>query len=143
MVMLMRQNISEINSFLFFKWRGPFFPFWLFRRGGGYIKLHKQRRPLPPIEIAQFPGFSRFCFAQRPLCKVDCELCTEKRIPTATAQGYAQETVDKFWIRAVDNWGRLGKSGGESARGAGGPFQGYLHHHSQSQSLFQTDSISQ
>jgi hypothetical protein len=68
--------------------------------------------PSPPIEIAQFLGFSRFHFLQRPLCKVDPELCTEKGIPKATALGYALATVDKFWIRAVDNWSVAEKPGG-------------------------------
>jgi hypothetical protein len=82
---------------------------------GGRVHQYSQQRPTPspPIEIAQFLGFSRFYFVQRPLCKVGTELCTEKGIPTATAQGYALATVDKFWIRAVDNWGRLGKIGEE------------------------------
>jgi hypothetical protein len=42
----------------------------------------------------------------------------------ASRQGYAPATVDKFWIRAVDNWVGWGKSGGESARGVEGPFPG-------------------
>jgi hypothetical protein len=65
------------------------------------------------MQKSRILGFSRFQFLQRPLCKVDPELCTEKRIPIATAQGYAQQTVDKFWIRAVDNWVGWEKSGKE------------------------------
>jgi hypothetical protein len=78
----------------------------------------------PPHQSRQFLGFSRFHFLQRPLCKVDPELCTEKRIPTATAQGYAPETVDKFWIWGVDNWGRLGNRGEKVREGWMVPFPG-------------------
>jgi hypothetical protein len=83
--------------------------------------------PSPPIKKSRILGFSRFHFLQRPLCKVESKLCTEKSIPIASQQGYALATVDKFWIWAVDNWVGWEKSGGESARGAGGRFQGYLH----------------
>jgi hypothetical protein len=59
------------------------------------------------------------------------ELCTEKRIPNATKQGYAPQSVDKFWIRGVDNWVGGEKSGEEKKeKGVGGPFPGYLHHDS-------------
>jgi hypothetical protein len=81
----------------------------------GRVHQHSQQRPTPspPIKSRQFLGFTRFHFRQRPLCKVDPELCTEKGIPTATAQGYALATVDNFWIWAVDNWVGWEKSGKE------------------------------
>jgi hypothetical protein len=65
------------------------------------------------MQKSKILGFSRFQFRQRPLCKVESELCTEKRIPNETAQSYAPQTVDKFLIRAVDNWVGWGKSGKE------------------------------
>jgi hypothetical protein len=105
MVMLMRQNITELSSFLFFQAAGAKVLFWLFSEGGRVHQISQSPpTPSPPIEIAQFRGFSRFCFLQRPLCKVESELCTEKSILIAARHGYAQAIVDKSASEAVDNW---------------------------------------
>jgi hypothetical protein len=47
-------------------------------------------------------------------------------IPNATVHGYALATVDKFRVRAVDNWVGWEKSGKKSEKGVEGRFQGYL-----------------
>jgi hypothetical protein len=94
---------------------------------GGYINIHNKRQGHPPHQSRQFLGFSRFHFLQQPLCKVESELCTEKRIPIATTRGYAPQTVYKFWIRAVDNWVGWGNRGKKNEKVAVGPSSGYLH----------------
>lgn len=62
-------------------------------------------------------------FQQRPLCKVDAKLSTEKLAPTNYILSYPQVAVDNCGQNHVDNpWlaclpaGRGGRAGGEGSR---------------------------
>ena len=80
------------------------FPVLVFFVGRGVHQISQAAlTPSPPIKKSKILGFSRFCFLQQPLCKVESKLCTEKSIPIATRCSYAQADVDNSVASPVDN----------------------------------------
>jgi hypothetical protein len=64
-------------------------------------------------------------FVQRPLCKVDAKLSTEKLVPIAYICSYPQASVDKCAKNPVDNLPSRLPAAGRGGVGPAGKGHGY------------------